>query len=72
MRGIPVMGRTTLAAMDSEMPAFEVHYQDRVLKVWADGRISGFPKEHPCVIINRIPALAAYERSVGLVFAKNG
>jgi hypothetical protein len=56
--------------MDSETPAFEVHSQGNVFKVWADGRIEGFPKVHPTIVINRIPAIAADERAVGLIFAK--
>lgn len=39
-------------------PAFEVCCGDHTFRVWADGRIEGFPSQNRCAVINRIPQIA--------------
>lgn len=42
-----------------DKPVFEVRdmSSDRVYKIWADGRVEGFPTGH--VVINRLPQVVA-------------
>lgn len=46
-----------------DKPAFEVHEGERVLKIWADGRVEGFDSSGKLVILNRIPMLLRNARA---------
>lgn len=51
-------------ARDETSPIFEIHAGPRAIKVWANGKVTGFDSNGaPCTVINRIPAAIAEARA---------
>jgi hypothetical protein len=53
-RNTTILTHGKILAM-SDFPAFEIHLADRVIKIYANGRVEGLDDKGKCIVINRIP-----------------